>query len=140
MKPQFLTPLRLEWLDSESWLVCEPLVFDSAIVGRYTVPTGFVTDMASVPRLPLVYLTTGNTAHAAGTLHDHAYQTHACTRATADAVFYEAMTASGEPWWRRSLMYRAVRLFGGAAYRSGPARYRTLGNEALPAPLPGDLG
>ena len=35
------------------------------------VPSGYVTDFASVPRLPLVFLVMGDTAHEAAGLHDY---------------------------------------------------------------------
>lgn len=38
------------------------------------------------------------------------------TRAEADAVFREAMDVVGVPAWRRSIMYRAVRLGGGGGW------------------------
>lgn len=38
------------------------------------------------------------------------------TRAEADAVFREAMEVVGVPAWRRSIMYRAVRMGGGGGW------------------------
>jgi len=110
--------------DTPVWVLDEPLHFEGQI--SVTVPAGFVTDFASVPRIPLAYLLTGDTVHAAAVVHDYLYQTHLCSRAEADEIFYEAMAATDVPAWRRWLMYRAVRMFGGGAYASGPARLRQL--------------
>ena len=46
-----------------NWQLTQPLVYKSDITGgTYTVPTGFVTDFASVPRVPIVFLLCGDTA------------------------------------------------------------------------------
>jgi hypothetical protein len=99
---------------STRWRIDEPLTFESATAGQtFTVPAGFVTDFASVPRLPLAYLLTGDTAHAPAVVHDWLYVTRKVDRKTADAVFLEAMEETGVPWWRRRLMWIAVRALGG---------------------------
>ena len=113
-----LRVIRLE--GGYGWALQQPLVFDSAIAGRLIIPAGFVTDFASVPRLPLVFLLAGDTAHEAAVVHDYLYRRapligtppRPITRAEADAVFLEAMQATGIPAWRRRLMYAAVRAGG----------------------------
>lgn len=115
----FLTPLQVSLMpDSDTtWRVDEPLVFQSEAAQRtFTVPAGSVTDFASVPRIPPFYDLTGDTAHEAAVLHDWLYTTHAVDRKTADRVFLEAMQATGVPWWRRTMMYAAVRVFGASHY------------------------
>jgi hypothetical protein len=94
------------------WELRSELHFNSEILGPLTVPQGFRTDCASVPRVPIAYLFFGDTAHASAVLHDWLYRHHPCTRAQADAVFLEAMQAEGVRWWRAQMMHRAVRLFG----------------------------
>ncbi len=99
------------------WRLLSPLVYDSELLGFITtVPTGHETDLASVPRLPLIYLLAGDTAHEASVVHDYLYSTGDVQRATADAVFREAMAVVGEPAWRRWAMWAAVRAFGGGHY------------------------
>ena len=133
----FRSPLRVQRWGAESWLVYEPLVYDSALIGRVEVPRGYTTDFSSTPRwLPIAYATAGDTAHAPALIHDHLYGTHAASRATCDAVFLEAMTVNGEPWWRKRAMYWAVRGFGRGAYRTGPARY-TVNGDFLRVPMLG---
>jgi hypothetical protein len=53
-------------------------------------------------------------------LHDDLYAKRA-ERSFADRVFLEAMEAEGVPWWRRRLMYAAVRAFGGREAYAGAA-------------------
>jgi hypothetical protein len=90
------------------WRLSSPLVYTSAIVGRVVIPDGFETDFASVPRLPLAHLLTGDTAHASAVVHDYLVDI-APWRLAAD-VFREAMAAEGVPGWRQWMMYWAVRL------------------------------
>lgn len=85
------------------------------------VPKGFVTDFASVPRIPLAFLLAGNSAHEAAVIHDWLYQTHKVgkveiSRAMADDIFKEASLASNIAPWRASLMYWGVRIGGSAPY------------------------
>jgi len=113
---QFLTPLRAERA-GDHWVLTDGLRFRSGIAGHVVaVPKGFETDFASVPRLPLAHLLAGDTAHAAAVVHDYLYRNRIGTRAQADAVFYEAMIALDEPWWRRWLMWAAVRAGGRATW------------------------
>lgn len=96
-----------------TWTLNRRLRYFSAVTGkRYTVPGDFNTDFASVPRLPVAYMLTANTAHQAAVLHDWLYRTGAEPRTTCDAIFYEAMVATGVPKWRAWLMWAGVRAGG----------------------------
>lgn len=125
----FLTPLQVERLDDISadgrgtWKLLGPLVFLSDIAGQIAVPAGFVTDFASVPRLPLAFMLAGDTAHKAAVVHDWLYTTHQVDRATADQVFHEASIAMGVPGWRAWIMKLAVRVGGGGSWDApGPVQ------------------
>jgi hypothetical protein len=99
------------------WIVVQPLVYQSDVAKQtITVPFGFQTDLASVPRLPLVYDLCGDTASQAAIVHDYLYSTHLVDRATADAVLREASVVKGVPAWRRWLMWAGVRIAGGARW------------------------
>lgn len=138
MTPAFLTPLRLELVSEadDTWKVVAPLQYRSVVLGALIeVPDGFVTDMASVPRVPIVFWLTGDTAHAPAVVHDFLYQQHIASKSQADDVFEEAMQVVGVPWWRRSTMARAVRWFGAGAYASGPARLKILNPCLCPEAL-----
>lgn len=129
IQPAFLTALEVAKLPDGQWRLLAPLRYLSAVLGvQIEVPAGTVTDLASVPRLPLAFLLAGDSAHEAAVLHDHLYQTHPCTRRQADAVLDEAMAVTGEPAWRRWLMWSAVRAVGGWAWYTGPRRYSALRN------------
>lgn len=129
---KFLTPLKLEAAavqnDDGQWMVAEPLIYQSDVAGQtFTVPAGFLTDLASVPRLPFAYWLTGGTANAAAVVHDYLYSTRKVSRKVADDVLAEASAVTGVPAWRRGLMWAAVRLFGWGPWASK--------EEALGRPL-----
>ena len=126
----FRTPLKAQKLTESVWVLLAPLIYQSDRVAEMiVVPIGFHTDFASVPRVPIAFWLTGDTAHEGAVVHDYLYQTHRSgTRQRADAVFMEAMAAMGIVWWRQQIMYRAVRLFGWLAWRSGPSRFARFEN------------
>lgn len=128
MTPKFETELVVQAIDDKHWKLVEDLVYRSNIVGLVYVPAGFLTDFASVPRLPFAYLLAGNTAHAAATVHDALYQTQPCTKSQADRTFREAMGVTGIAPWRKNLMYAAVVLGGWPAWLNGRKRCKKLGN------------
>jgi hypothetical protein len=70
-------------------------------VGRgkaaFTVPAGFETDFASVPKTPVAFLLTADSAHEASAVHDWLYSEHAVLRDVADAVLRESSLVSGVP-------------------------------------------
>lgn len=103
-----------------AWVLTRPLVYESAALKvRITVPQGFRTDFASVPRLPFVYwLYGGDFCDEAATVHDWAYSTGAIGRKQADAVFREAMLAEGVSPFRAWPMWLGVRCFGASHYKA----------------------
>lgn len=134
---RFLSSLQAELVDDSQdwWRLKSPLVYQSTLAKQIiTVPAGFETDFASVPRLPLAFWLTGNTARAAAAVHDYLYSTGQFKRAMADKVMLEAMAATAVPAWRRHSMYWMVRLFGGAHYTPAPAnRQESPQSPTIPA-------
>lgn len=112
----FLTSLDLRDADDKDdgqWILAAPLVYQSDVAMQtFTVPAGFRTDLASVPRLPVIYLLTGDTSSKAAVVHDWLYTTKIVPRDVADAVLREASAVTGVPAWRRGLMFYGVRAFG----------------------------
>ncbi len=118
---RFHRPLSVRQLDDERWQLLAMLVFYSAKFDRMiTVRKGFVTDFASVPRVPLAYWLFAGVAQAAAVVHDSLYTDGIVPREVADAIFLEALEASGVSAWRRLPMYWAVRAFGGSRYHPAP--------------------
>jgi hypothetical protein len=113
----FRQPLDVRLRPDGRWQLLQDLVYLSDLTHKaYTVPAGTVTDFASVPRLPLVYLLTGNTSTMAAVVHDHLYQTGQEPKHIADAIFAEIMDRTGVPQWRRDFMLLGV-IVGGQDYR-----------------------
>jgi hypothetical protein len=125
---KFLTPLRIERIEDKSadgrgtWRLLSPLEYASDVAGLLVVPADFVTDLASVPRVPFAYMLTGGVGHAAAVVHDFLYVCHAVDRSTADEVFYEALLVLGVPGWRAWLMWAGVRVGGGGPWNSAGQR------------------
>ncbi len=121
--PEFLTDLEIELVsaDDNIWQLTAPLKYWSNLIrGRViTVPAGFQTDLASVPRLPFLYLLWGGKAHREGVLHDYLYRIDSKPRvsfARANRVFLEAMKCRCKPWWVRYPMFVGVALGGRWSY------------------------
>lgn len=118
MKSEFLSPLVFEDVSDGKKVLVRDLVYFSERLGRTVdVPAGFETDLASVPRLPFAYLLFGGTADKAAVVHDFLYRKSGVPQADADAVFMEAMEASGHGWFRRWSMYAGLRAFGWTSYQ-----------------------
>ena len=88
-----------------------------------TVPAGFSSDGASVPRFfwRLVFPPGDNKALRAAFVHDFLYRTHpeGWLREAADLMFLKLLTEDGMPKFRAVLAWLGVRLFGGAAWKAG---------------------
>lgn len=119
---RFLTTLRIERIEDRShdgrgtWRLLDALVYYSDAHGFLVVPAGFVTDLASVPRVPFAYLLAGGVGHAAAVIHDWLYSAHPVTRSQADEVFYEALQVLSVPRWRAWCMWAGVRIGGWAPW------------------------
>jgi len=102
--------------DDGKWIVCSPFGFISDDIGDVYVPAGFKTDLASVPRIPIIFELFGDTSCEAAVIHDFLYSNEFerqwVTRYKADCVLLEASKATDVPKWRRYPIFWAVRLFG----------------------------
>lgn len=114
-------PLRLEYVDGRNWIVHEDFTYFDEEYGDegwfITVPAGFVTDFASIPRALWVWLPPTGKYGKAAVIHDYLYRTgeangEAVTKDYADAVFRRAMEELGVGRVRRTLMWLAVSVFG----------------------------
>ena len=105
---------------SDEWVLCDPFLvrIDSGDPAdaplSLTVPKGFSTDLASVPRLPGAYLLFGGKARRSAILHDYLYELR-YPRDWADDVFRAAMVHEVGAF-ARYVMWLGVRLGGGAYY------------------------
>lgn len=116
---QFTTPFRGELIGNNKWSVIEPFEYH---VGCYpseeiiTVPIGFQTDFASVPRLFWMFISPIDKHGKAAVVHDYLYYTGIYSKAKADLIFKEGMEVLNVNPVRVWLMYNTVKCFGWFAW------------------------
>jgi hypothetical protein len=110
--------LSYDTSDPENWTLDQPYQRDTAI-GSVTVPKGFVTDLASTPRTLWSMLPRWGRWSGAAIVHDWFYRTRpeGLTRYRADRIFLKLMTDDGVRHGDATLIFKAVRQFGGTAWR-----------------------
>ena len=117
---KFLTRLVIEQITDKIFELVEPLVYESDLLEcTITVPIGFQSDGASVPRVPIAYMLFGDRAHHESVLHDYLYRRDSVPEvafSTANEVFLEAMKVRGKSWYIRWPMYFGVKFGGFASY------------------------
>lgn len=112
----FPARLKAEFVDGHHWLVISPFKYVRPNGTVITVPAGFLTDLASIPRPFWPILPPGDDYGEAAVIHDWLYFAGGLERAEADRIFLEAMIDAGVGWLRRRTIYRMVRLFGGKVW------------------------
>lgn len=119
----FLTTLEMELVDEFDGIyqLLAPLVYDSDLLEcTVTVPAGFKTDLASIPRLPFAYDLLANRGQRAAVVHDFAYSGGIrVERDVADQILAEALRATGYSSLVVNLFYAGVRI-GGASHFAAP--------------------
>jgi hypothetical protein len=106
---------KIDWFE-----VAEPCRFDTMLDPGATLPAGYVTDFASVPRLLWNMLPPHDRMTNAAILHDYKYDNqlgeaeHGAEKARliADIEFGWDCAASGVPKWQIMLVVAFIRIFG----------------------------
>lgn len=90
--------------------------------GIIEVPAGAETDGASVPKVFWNIFDPFGDYFGAAVIHDFLYSrlNTEFSRYESDIIFKEAMYNIGIPWYRREMIYRAVRMFGASSFRGTP--------------------
>jgi hypothetical protein len=131
------------------WGLHDPLAYRPGDMAEtITVPAGFVTDLASIPRWAWNLLPPDGPWVKGAIIHDFLYATRgtgvwkrhpaAITRSTpysraeADEILREALENRGVDWLRRNIIWAAVRLGGGGGWGLDDSRQarRKAVNEA----------
>ena len=115
----FLTKLTIRETDDAEhkyWEIVEPLTWRVHDGREYSVPPGFITNFASIPRAFWSVLPPWDRHMKAAVFHDYLYRKAPLPRKKIDDIFYKQMKHLGVSWWRRNVIYRAVRLFGAKHY------------------------
>lgn len=124
---RFLSSLKVEQFDTEAnegrgnWRLLESLSYASDILGIIiTVPKGFITDFATIPREVPGASTILARGNLAATVHDYLYDITCplnITRETADSILKEATIAQGCQDWVAELFYEGARIGGESHWR-----------------------
>ena len=140
----FLDRLQAEQTDwrmgRSVWITLAPLRYRSdRLNAEVVIPARFVTDFASVPRLPLAWLLAGGRGTRSAVLHDFPYQFGywltsegerlTVKRGLVDDVFRESLPAdpiSGAGAVMAATMYAAVRIGGWPSWQARAARTPAL--------------
>lgn len=85
--------------------------------GIITVPAGFRTDFASVPKIFWNILPPTGEYSVPAIVHDYLYATHIIPKEEADLIFYILMKRYKVSNWKCAIMYRAVKWFGKKAWK-----------------------
>lgn len=116
---QFLSKLETQLVDQQeaqgrgTWRVMKPFVYQSDLTyNPIIVQVGFVTDYATVPRIPIIFDLVGDTATEAAVVHDYLYSIQMLSRSESDSIFREAAITCGCPKWQSWILYFGVRIGG----------------------------
>jgi hypothetical protein len=117
ISPGFLGPARVELLFARAggkiYRLTDPLDYLSALTKEiHTVPAGFESDGASVPRIFWSVFPPSGPYTPAAILHDALCEERTLPAKTVHRMFLEAMHSLGVPRRIRWPMYAAVRAFG----------------------------
>ena len=111
------------------WRLDKPLVYITNTGVEITVPAGFQTDLASVPRLPFIYMIWGDRAHREGVLHDYLYRIDSIpvvSKEVADGEFFRAMESLNKPSYIKKPMFYAVHRFAEQHYHRHTVDYEYI--------------
>jgi hypothetical protein len=107
----FTTPLKVQYIDGKKWKLVSDLIFRyirDGNVYHITIPTGFVTDFASIPRWLWVIAGNRGKYNKAAVLHDYLYKTQIMSRKESDRL-YRKMMIPVLPKWKVHAAYYVVR-------------------------------
>ncbi len=99
------------------WRLRTDLIYRSVKHGTIRVPKGFITNYASVPRLPVMFLICGDISYEEAVVHDWLYTSHQVDRPVADDIFLEMLLLNPQVGAVRArAMWAAVRFGGGGSW------------------------
>ena len=113
--PGFRSQFTATKVGRRNWVVAQDLVYVASLPHyelHVSVPVGFKTDLASIPRLFWWIVPPDGSYTPAAVVHDYLYRRPITDRATADRIFLEAMKHCGTWTVVRMGIYATVRAFG----------------------------
>lgn len=109
-------------------------------IGKYPtveVPYGFVTDLASIPRVLWPIMPPASKYTHAAIVHDYLYWTQSVERDIADQIFNIGMRELKVGRWKAGAVYQAVSKFGSGAWAKN-AELKQQGQSRILRVLPND--
>lgn len=107
-------PITDDW---RRWKIMQSITYEDDKY-RIIVPSGFITDFASVPKIFWNIVPPVGKYAPAAVVHDWLYSTKKLSRKEADKIFLRAMKELGVSLWKRYIMYFAVRAFGWSHWKT----------------------
>lgn len=124
----FLTDLDLiADPQQDLWTLSKPLIWEDTTFGRLVVPPGFVTDLASIPRIfrNIPFLDPDGVSRRPAAVHDWLYgsvEGRKHGKAFADNFLRWSLMIEGASSAVASTFYFAVHYFGGSGWASDGAK------------------
>jgi hypothetical protein len=113
---KFLSALRMSpYLGCKDWCLIKDFIFEYRNT-IFTVPKGFITDGASVPRIFWNALSPWGIYSPAAVGHDWLYYDQSTTKDFADEALLDGMKVLGTPILESDIIYEAVSHFGQSAW------------------------
>lgn len=115
-----ISELYVKDLDGNMFELTSPLIYNQNQPTQVTVPIGFLTDFASIPRVVKILFTGKEINNPASVVHDYLYTHHfyddgqKITREQADNILHDIMTLTNSPKFSTKVIHFFVRLFGGS--------------------------
>ncbi len=131
-------PALVPFADMDVWYLTTDMNWNipgSATVLR--VPRGFATDFATVPSWFWSWMPPIGRYGLPAIVHDWLYWDQQFPRERADGIFDTALDELGVSGWRRFVLYRSVRWFGGRYWREN-ATAKATGEGRVLKQYPGD--
>ena len=107
--------LRIEYINGDKWRVINDHAnrFYFAYKNITFEPhTGFITDLATIPRIFCTLLPKNGKYAPAAVIHDYIINSKQYTKEMADKAFRQAMKELNVSWIKRELIYVTVKYFG----------------------------
>lgn len=104
------------------WVLLEDLIYTSKAGKQYVTPKYFITDLASIPWVAQPIFNSVDT-RIPGIMHDGLYCMNRANKLECDLMLGEMLDVTGCDATRETLIYSAVRTFGGSRYdacKGGP--------------------
>ena len=115
---RFIGTIGIEPAGGKLWRTTKSFAYVTDKNEIINIPVGFKFDGVSVPKFAWIII--GHPLDqdhlAAACIHDWLYRTQITTRYRADKIFREALKTRRVSFWKRQIMYYAVRLGGRKAW------------------------